>query len=112
MVAVDTMDAVKYGFRLLGYLLAVFIAGGILIAIGLSFQPTGFRGGGNPLMALLFFVAGIAVIYAGGLGMLYKVIGDGVEIGNRAAEQPAQRTTPQQGTPAQGGHQQNPGGQR
>jgi len=100
MVAVNTTDAIKYGFRLLGYLLAVFVAGGVLIMVGAGFMPTGFSGG-NPILGLLFWIAGIVVIYAGSLGMLYKVIADGVEIGNRAADQPA-------GQP-QGGYQQ--GGQ-
>lgn len=85
MVAVDTIDALKYGFRLLGYMLAVFIAGGLLAGIG-----AGFSGGpmdsGNPILAILFMIAGIAIIYAGGLGIFYKVIADGVEVGVNSAK--------------------------
>ena len=84
MTAVDMKDALVYGFKLLGYLLLVFIAGGILILIGASFVPS-LRGGGNIILAAIFYIAGISVIYAGSLGMLYKVIGDGVEIGNIAS---------------------------
>lgn len=84
MVAVDTTDALMYGFRLLGYLIAVFLAGAVLLGIGAGFSP-GPMGSGNPILALLFIVAGAAVLYAGGLGIFYKVIADGVEKGNRAA---------------------------
>lgn len=85
MVAVDTMDAIKYGFRLLGYLLAVFLAGGVLLAIGAGFTP-GPRGSGNPILTIIFLIAGIAIMYAGGLGIFYKVIADGVEKGVSAAK--------------------------
>lgn len=103
MVAVNTVDAMKYGFRLLGYLIAVFIAGGILWLIGVGFAPSGFRQG-NPILAGVFFLAGAAVIYAGGLGIFYKVIADGVEIGNRAAERDPHQPVPGQ----QAGQPQDP----
>lgn len=85
MVAVSTVDGIKYGFRLLGYLLAVVVAGGLLLAIGVEFSP-GPYGRGNAVLAFVFMLAGMAIIYAGGLGMLYKVIADGVAVGNRAAD--------------------------
>ena len=86
MVAVNVVDGVKYGFRLLGYLLAVFIVGGILLLIGGSFTGGPMNRGGNPIMALIFGLAGAGVIYAGGLGLMYKVIADGVEVGTLSAE--------------------------
>jgi hypothetical protein len=86
MVAVNVVDGVKYGFRLLGYLLAVLVVGGILLAIAGSFTGGTMGRGGNPIMALIFGLAGVGVIYAGGLGLMYKVIADGVEVGTLAAE--------------------------
>jgi len=87
MVAVNVVDGVKYGFRLLGYLLAVLVVGGILLAIAGSFTGGTMGRGGNPIMALIFGLAGVGVMYAGGLGLMYKVIADGVEIGTLSAEQ-------------------------
>jgi len=86
MVAVNVADGVKYGFRLLGYLLAVFIAGGILLVIAGSVAPGPFDQG-NPILMVIFGIAGVAVIYAGSLGLMYKVIADGVERGNLSADQ-------------------------
>jgi hypothetical protein len=110
MVAVNTVDGIKYGFRILGYLLAVFLAGGLLVLIGAAF------GNDNILLTGIFWIVGITVIYAGALGLLYKVIGDGVEVGNRAAnnQQPArgQPQQPPQQPPQQGGQQPQQGGRR
>lgn len=122
MVAVNAIDALKYGFRLLGYLLAITIVGGILIVVG-GMVSGGPANPGNPILALIFWLAGLVVVYAGGLGFLYKVISDGVAVGTRAAQSgsapPKQRPgnypqndrrggQPQGGQP-QGGHPQ--GGQ-
>jgi hypothetical protein len=109
MVAVNTKDAIMYGFRLLGYLLAVFVLGGILIGIGAAFTPGPFSRG-NPILSVIFVLAGIAVMYAGGLGLLYKVVGDGVEVGNRAAEGGTQ-SRPMQKPAGQRQGGQPPGGQ-
>lgn len=85
MVAVSSVDGIKYGFGLLGYLLAVVVAGGVLILIGTGFSP-GPYSAGNPVLVMVFVLAGMAIIYAGGLGLLYKVIADGVHVGTVAAE--------------------------
>lgn len=85
MVAVNTIDALKYGFRLLGYLLAIAIVGGLLAFVGVMVSG-GPANPGNPTLALIFWLAGLVVIYAGGLGFLYKVISDGVAVGTRAAQ--------------------------
>lgn len=101
MVAVNTIDGIKYGFRILGYLLAVFLAGGLLVLVGAAF------GDDNVILTGIFMIVGLAIIYAGSLGLLYKVIGDGVEIGNRAANNqqpvPGQSQQPPQQPAQQGG---------
>lgn len=80
MVAVNTIDGIKYGFRLMGYLLAVFLIGAIVAAVGVVI------GENSPVLGGIITLIGLAVFYAGGLGMLFKVIADGVEVGNRAAK--------------------------
>jgi len=86
MVAVNVIDGVKYGFRLLGYLLVVLVVGGLLLAVGGNFVSGPLGRGGNPILALIFILAGVGVIYAGGLGLMYKVIADGVEVGTLSAQ--------------------------
>ena len=105
MVAVNTIDGIKYGFRIMGYLLAVFLAGGLLILIGSEF------GNDSVILMGIFWIVGLALIYAGGLGLLYKVIGDGVEVGNQAVNNQPARGQPQQ-PPQQGGQPPQQGGRR
>ncbi|MFB6189936.1 MAG: hypothetical protein ABEI57_08630 [Halapricum sp.] len=81
MVAVNTVDGIKYGFRLLGYLIAVFLIGGAIAGVGGAMVED------SPAVGGLIAIVGIVVIYAGFLGTMYKVIADGVEAGNIAAEQ-------------------------
>jgi len=111
MVAVNVVDGVKYGFRLLGYLLAVTIVGFVLIAIGGAFAPGPFDSG-NPILALIFVLAGVAIIYAGGLGLLYKVIADGVEMGMLSAGRGGGAGNMLGGTGGSGGTQRPPAGQQ
>lgn len=93
MPAVNAMDGITYGFRLIGYFLAVGIVGGVVTIVGSGFMGAGAApgvgGSANPGMALLgglIALAGVLVIYAGTLGVMYKVIGDGVKAGIEAAE--------------------------
>lgn len=79
---VSTVDAIKYGFSLMGYILAVGIATVIIVFIGVAMagagaDPTNPNGGGSLVGALIMFL-GILVFYAGVLGLGYKVIVDGV----------------------------------
>lgn len=84
MVNVNAVDGIKYGFRLMGYLLAVFVIGFVFMAIGADMVS-----GDSPALGGLLAVFGFLVVYAGIMGMGYKVIADGVEKGVRAANQPA-----------------------
>lgn len=76
MVNVDAMDGIRYGIGLIKYILLV-AAGGVLIsAVGMSMAD-----GGDQAAGLLVAVLGTLVVWAGMLGLLYKVIADGVERG-------------------------------
>ena len=79
MTLVNSKDGLQYGFQLLGYLLLVGIGGGIVVGIGSMITEN------SPLIGGLFTVVGILVIYAGSLGLLYKVIADGVKTGVEGA---------------------------
>jgi hypothetical protein len=80
---VSVQEGIRYGFGLLGYLLGVGGIGGITLLVGFGL----FRSGGI-LAALggLLVIAGVVVVYAGFLGIAYKVIADGVKVGVEAAE--------------------------
>lgn len=79
MTLVSAEEGVRYGFQLLGYLLAVGIGGGIIVVIG------GAMSENSPILGGIIAFAGVLVIYAGGLGLLYKVIADGVKTGVEGA---------------------------
>lgn len=86
MATVNVRKAVRYGFVLLGYFIAVFIAGGIIAWIGSMILVAGLSGDGA--LALLIFLIGgliwligVLIIFAGLLGVNYKVIADGVTRG-------------------------------
>jgi hypothetical protein len=80
---VSVREGIEYGFSLLAYILGVGVAGGIVIAIGFVL----FDGGGiSAAIGGLLFLVGIIVIYAGFLGIAYKVIADGVKVGIEAAD--------------------------
>ena len=77
MANVNPVDGIVYGFRIIGYLIAVFIAGGLVALIGDSI--------GGAVGVLIAFVGGL-VIFAGFLGIQFKLIADGVERGIRASQ--------------------------
>lgn len=87
MATVDTVDAIKYGFSLIGYLIAVYIVGIIVIMIGVAMggAATGGLAGqtnlGAGLLGLLIVLVGYFIVIAGSLGIGYKVIADGVSAG-------------------------------
>lgn len=91
MVAVNTVDGIKYGFQLMGYLLGVGIVAMFVIGIG-SGMVGSAQGGlygetnfGQLVLGAIITLVGVLTLYAGMMGLLYKVIADGVERGNRAA---------------------------
>lgn len=95
MPTVETTDVVSYGVAMLGYSLAFTLVAGVLV-VGGSNLMAGARLGLGPWGAAevhwLQFVAGaaarfagVATLSAGSLGLLYKVIADGVHRGNHVA---------------------------
>lgn len=83
MPAVNALDGIKYGFRLLGYFALVAIAAFVIVLVGML----GGMGsdGGMSLFGALFALIGVLVFYAGSLGVMYKVIADGVKVGIESA---------------------------
>jgi hypothetical protein len=112
MAAVSVLGGIKYGFRLIGYALGVLIIGIVVAVVGfLLLNSGGGRFGAGPGAGQLLLSAGVVllgvlIIFAGVLGSLYKVVADGVERGNRAAEDIGGAATPQQ--PPQGAQGQQP----
>jgi hypothetical protein len=86
MATVGVRKAIKYGFVLLGYFLAVFIGGGIIAFVGFLIFVAGsdVGGAGGLLLVLiggLLLLVGTLITFAGYLGVGYKVIADGVKRG-------------------------------
>ena len=77
MTNVNPVDGIVYGFRIIGYIIAVFLAGGLVALIGAEID--GVVGG---LIALV----GTLAVFAGFLGIQFKLIADGVERGIRASQ--------------------------
>jgi hypothetical protein len=75
MATVSTIDGIKYGFRLLGYGLAVFLIAGLVMGIGAVMSDS------SEIIGGIIVLIGALVFYAGFLGTVYKVIADGVSIG-------------------------------
>jgi len=75
MATVSTIDGIKYGFRLLGYGIAVFVIAAVVIAIG------GVIADSSAIVGGIIALIGFLILYAGILGTLYKVIADGVSAG-------------------------------
>lgn len=76
MATVNPIDGIKYGFRLLGYGLAVFLIAAIFMGIG-----TFIADGSSEVIGGILILLGGLVFYAGFLGIGYKVIADGVKAG-------------------------------
>ena len=75
-------DAMAYGFGMLAYLLLVNLVGGALVGAGLTVLESG-----SPLSELLGFglvAIGGLIVTAGGLGILYKIVVDGVRRGTNS----------------------------
>ena len=90
MGEVTPVEGIKYGFRIMAYLLVVFVAGTIVTFLGFGLlgvaMPSGLGEEPNVALGLLGFVlaaVGALTFYAGIIGSLYKVIVDGVSRANR-----------------------------
>ncbi|SFS79738.1 hypothetical protein [Halostagnicola kamekurae] len=80
MANVNAIEGIRYGFRLMGYIVVVYLIGALL-----SFIGVGMIDSGSEIIGGLLALIGIVAILAGFLGMGYKVIADGVEKGINAA---------------------------
>jgi hypothetical protein len=81
MDGVDPLDSIVYGFRLLGYLLAVLVVGFAVAVLGAE-----AAGSVSAFLGELATLVGVAIILAGLLGMQYKVIADAVARGTNGPE--------------------------
>jgi hypothetical protein len=90
MTAVGVLSGIKYGFVLLGYFIAVFLVGGVILGIGVAIASGGTTGGDTALLAVgaVLSVIGGLIVYAGVFGVLYKIIADGVKRGIESARGP------------------------
>jgi len=82
VVNVNAIEGIKYGFRLMGYVVAVAVIGAGMMSMGGVMVD-----GDSPVIGGLVALVGFLVFYAGFLGVAYKVIADAVEQGVRAAGQ-------------------------
>ena len=93
---IGPFDGIKYGFKLLLYYLAIAVIGGVVTAFGfgiasaeLALATDSFRDPNIPVLLAGSAVSmvGISILYAGTLGIGYKVIADAVYTGNIEAEE-------------------------
>jgi len=80
MSRVSTGEGIKYGFSLLGYLVAVSLVAFVVVAIGAGMAGRSVENGtfGEAILGALVVLAGVLIFYAGFIGTVYKVIVDGV----------------------------------
>lgn len=82
MANVNPIDGVKYGFRVIGYAIGIFIAAGVISTAGF-----GLLDGGSPVIGGIIVFLGFLTFFAGFMRVQYKLIADGVKKGMRAAQQ-------------------------
>ena len=92
MPTVSAFEGIVYGYKIMGYYIAVIIVGNIIAGIGGGAMASGFDVGlrADPNWGLVFFgllllFAGILTILAGLFGAAYKLIADGVAKGQMMA---------------------------
>jgi hypothetical protein len=92
MTAVRITDAIKFGFVITGYLIAIFVVGAIILAIGFAVAVAGaggsiggIAGGIIGLIGLIILIIGSFVLYGALFGASYKIVADGVEQGIESA---------------------------
>lgn len=76
MVAVNSLDGIKYGFRLLGYLVVVGIIGGGILGLGFLLLADD-----SLVLGSILLLVGYLTFFAGQFGIIYKIIADGVSAG-------------------------------
>ncbi|MEE6210027.1 hypothetical protein U3A55_07660 [Salarchaeum sp. III] len=99
MSTVSVREGVRYGFSLLWYLVGVWLVGGLVAfagititggTMGLAMDGMSRGYAAEPNTAAMFaggalVLVGGAIVYAGSLGILYKIIADAVKRGNEVA---------------------------
>jgi len=92
MPAVDTKDGIRYGIELVRYLVMLAVAATVLSLLSAGFIALMSIVFENILLVLIFFLLSLAasvvsfVVVLGGLaGLSYKVVADGVSVGNQHA---------------------------
>lgn len=86
-MAVDFTETIKYGSKLLLYILPITIVSAIFIAPGaLLITPSEPLPGVHPEAGIILVAIGLLIFIAGMMGILYKIISDGVEKGRKATK--------------------------
>jgi hypothetical protein len=112
MANVNPIDGIKYGFQLMGYAVAVFVVGFVVMGVGGLFANTG-----SAIIGGLVVLVGFLTFFAGFAGVQYKIVADGVEKGMNAANggsapRSGSRSTARSQTTRQGGRKQSTQQQR
>lgn len=87
---VSISEGVRYGFNLIIYILVIGIATGLGVLVGGALVSVD-----NVVVTLVgafLALASVLGFYAGMMGILYKVIADGVAVGVTAANEPSAPT--------------------
>ncbi|WP_135365836.1 hypothetical protein [Halosimplex halophilum] len=93
MVAVSVTDGLAYGLRTVAVFGVLLVVAAVLTAVGVNMATTartyGIYGAstdwGRFLLGGALSLAGGLTLYAGSMGLLYKVVADGVRRGNSRA---------------------------
>lgn len=93
MATVNVIDGVRYGLDLIVYIFVIGLATGLGLLIGIAIG--GVDNIVFSLIGALLALASFLAFYAGMMGILYKVIADGVTVGMNAANESSEtRTSP------------------
>ncbi|ADJ16724.1 hypothetical protein [Halalkalicoccus jeotgali] len=92
MATVNVIGGVRYGLDLIIYIFVIGLATGLGLLLGIA-----IGGVDNMVFSLvggLIALASFLAFYAGMMGILYKVIADGVTVGIEAVNEPSETRTP------------------
>lgn len=94
MTTVSVTDGLAYGFRVMAVFGLVLTVAAVLVVVGANMVTTARTYGlygqvgtdwGKFLLGAALSLAGGLTLYAGSMGLLYKVVADGVGRGNSRA---------------------------
>ncbi|MDL5363183.1 hypothetical protein [Halalkalicoccus sp. NIPERK01] len=92
MTTVNVIDGVRYGLDLIVYIFVIGLATGFGLLIGIAIG--GVDNIVFSLVGALLALGSFLAFYAGMMGILYKVIADGVTVGMNAANESSETRTP------------------